>query len=102
VCPQALNIQLASEAFLFRTDKTHTAVIISVLLNPALAKSASCDVNPSPGPGTPVGPGPVASIRPARSLIIGEFGSQDRIASASPYAYVNVNKLKFSSNLLMQ
>jgi hypothetical protein len=43
-----------------------TSAIISVALNPCLAKLAVCVARSSSGRGTPDGPGPVASTRPAR------------------------------------
>ena len=79
---------------------TYTAVIISALVKPALAKAASWDVIPSVGPGTPLGPGAVASIRPARIWIIGELGSQERTASVIPKAIKSAVDMKTLENKL--
>jgi hypothetical protein len=93
LCPQALRNKSDLEIFSSRVI-AHTALIISVLLKPALAKALVCATIPSVGPGTPLGPGPGASIRPALSLIIGEFGSHDRTASAKPNAIMSAVEMR--------
>jgi hypothetical protein len=65
-CPHALASKLSTFTRTGGNKVTYTAWIISALEKPALVKAAKENSNVSAGPGTPAGPGPVASILPIR------------------------------------